>query len=162
MLPSFELKRGILAAGVVWCGFSLLAALHGSVSRYDLRNDRPTAPALWRLGTRAPARLQGCLAEVERRIPKTATVSVLSLPGPAEAEFYRWRWAAYLLPEHDVVLEDPPRLGYPRDYVVALQRKAEGEGLKLIYEHPGCRLYRAGVEAPAAPATTPPERRPAP
>lgn len=151
MPPFFELKRGILAAGVAWCGFGLLAALHGSIGRYDLRNDRPTAPALWRLGTRAPARLQGCLAAVERRVPKGARVSILSLPGPAEAEFYRWRWAAYLLPEHDVLLEDPPKAGYPRDYVVGLQRKAEGEGLELVYEHPGCRLYRVGAERRPAP-----------
>jgi hypothetical protein len=153
MPPFFELKRGILVAGLVWCGVGLLAALHGSVSRYDQRNDRPTSPALWRPGTRAPARWQGCLAAAGRLLPAGATVSILSLPGPAEAEFYRWRWAAYLLPEHDVLLEDPPKAGYPRDYVLAFQRRAEMPGLELVYEHPGCRLYRAG--AAALPGPTP-------
>lgn len=140
MPASSELKRWFLAAAVAWAAVGFLRELHGSLTRYDLRNDRPTSPALWHLGTRAPARLQACLAEVERRIPKRATVSILSPPGPAQAEFYRWRWAAYLLPRHDVI-EEGSRGATRTDYLVAFQRVTESPELTPIFATTGCRLY---------------------
>jgi len=151
MRASSELKRWILAAAVAWAAVGFLSELHGSLTRYDLRNDRPTLPALWHLGTRAPARLQACLAEVERRIPERTTVSILSPPGPAQAEFYRWRWAAYLLPRHDVI-EEGSRGATPADYLVAFQRVAEDPELTPIFATAACRLYRmAPVERVATP-----------
>jgi hypothetical protein len=149
MRASSELKTWILAAAVAWAGVGLLVEFHGSMSLYDLRNERPVAPALWHLGTRPPARLQACLARVERRLPEHATVSLLSPPGPAQAEFYRWRWAAYFLPRHDVLVEDSTRGETPRDFLVSFQRVAEDRWLTPIFGLPGCGLYRvAPVEPP--------------
>lgn len=140
-LPS-QLRTTILALAVAWAAAGLLYEVNARLSAFDERGFERTIPALWHFGTRPPARLAACLAEVARRVPAGRTVSIYSQPGPGEAEFYRWRWAAYLLPLHDVLVEDATRGATPRDFLVAVQRPIESPELILVFQRPGCGLYR--------------------
>jgi len=136
------LKRWFLALAVAWTGVGLLYEVNERLTAYDQRGSERTMPALWRFGTRPPARLASCLAEVARRVPVGSTLTIRSQPGPGEAEFFRWRWASYLLPLHDVLPEDKAQGAALRGFVVAVQRPIQEPGAVPIFERPGCILYR--------------------
>ena len=54
------------------------------------------------------AELERCLAAARREIPAGTVVAFSSPDDPPGAAFYRWRWAAYLMPAHGVVRDGEP------------------------------------------------------
>jgi hypothetical protein len=104
-----------------------------------------SAPVVsWRLGSRPAERLRRCLDEARGLLPADAVVTFVSPPGPLQADFFRSRWAAYLLPDLDVVTPADGPTG--SRFLIAFQMGADRPGLTLIRELPGlCGLYSLGT-----------------
>jgi hypothetical protein len=145
-------RRWLLAALVAWAAAGFLSELNNAVTGVDRRGTDREIPGLWRLGVRPVARLDACLKEVRRRLPPDSVVAFRSPDGPGQAAFYRWRWAAYLCPRHQIVLDGDPagdRLArYLLEYQIPSRAErqegaASSRGARLpLALRPGCRLSR--------------------
>jgi len=136
--------RIALALFLAWAGISLAREVHDAA--FDLTHPRPNVlPVAWRFGSPPVLRLQRCLAPVENLMPLGSLVIFASPPGPMGADFFRRRWAAYLLPRSSVVALDdlqPPQLA---SYLVTfggLRELPPGLHLELDRQLENCRLYR--------------------
>lgn len=139
-------RKLILGFVLAWGVLSLLretgSALAGLDGRAKLRGD----VAYWQLGTPPVERLDRCLDLVRRHVPPDRLVVFASSPdaGP-DSEFYRWRWAAYLLPQYDLApLQSPMPAATARraEYLLAYERTLAIPRLEVLEELPGCLLYR--------------------
>jgi hypothetical protein len=139
-------RKLILGFVLAWGVLSLLretgSALAGLDGRAELRDDVTG----WQLGTPPVERLDRCLDLVRRHVPPDRLVVFASSAdaGP-DGEFFRWRWAAYLLPRHDLApLRSPMPAETARlaEYVLAYERTLAIPRLEIVEERPGCRLYR--------------------
>jgi hypothetical protein len=95
------LKPLALALLVAWAAGGFLLEMNRAVAGWDER-ERARGPMAWRPGTRETGDLGRCLAAARRAIPAGSVVAFASCERPA-LRFQRWRWAAYLMPEDDVV-----------------------------------------------------------
>jgi hypothetical protein len=102
------LKRLALGLLVAWAGAGFLLEVNGAVAGWDARKEIAELPWLWRPGLTQPAELERCLAAARREIPAGTVVAFSSPDDPPGAAFYRWRWAAYFMPAHDLVQEGEP------------------------------------------------------
>jgi hypothetical protein len=100
-------------------------------------------------------RLDRCLDLVRRHVPPDRLVVFASSPDAGDtgtgSEFYRWRWAAYLLPRYDLApLRSPMPAETVRlaEYLIAFERTLEIPRLEILEERPGCRLYRVRALTP--------------
>jgi hypothetical protein len=143
MRTSHELRSWFLAAALIWAALGFLVEVQRALASFDQRGDERSAPALWRLGMRPPARLASCLEAVDRTLPAEAPITLVSPDGPGQPRFFRWRWAAYLLPNRDVLDFDPQAGVAPTGYFVVLQAPNAQAGLVPLVRRPGCVLYRA-------------------
>ena len=60
----------------------------------------------------------------------------------AGGDFYRWRWAAYLLPEYDVLAISDPKAGELARYLIAHRQPIDHPRAEKIRQLTGCVLYR--------------------
>jgi hypothetical protein len=95
------LKPLALALLVAWAAGGFLLEVNGAIAGWDER-ERAHGPLAWRFGTHETGDLARCLAAARPGIPAGSVVAFASAERPAR-RFQRWRWAAYLLPEDDVV-----------------------------------------------------------
>lgn len=102
------LKRLTLGLLLAWAGAGFLLEMNGALAGWDGRAERTEPPWLWRPGMPQTAELERCLAVARREIPTGTVVAFSSLDEPPGAAFYRWRWAAYLMPAHVVVQDGEP------------------------------------------------------
>jgi hypothetical protein len=97
----------------------------------------------WRIGSRPAERLRRCLDEAHGLLPRGSIVTFVSPPGALQADFFRSRWAAYLLPDLDVVTPADGPVG--SRFLIAFQMRVERLGVTLIHDLPGlCGLYGLG------------------
>jgi hypothetical protein len=144
MRPARDLRRWFLAAALGWAAVAFLSEVQRALAGFDRRGEDRSSPILWRLGMRPPARLASCLEAIDRTLPPEAPLTVLSPEGAGDPRFYRWRWAAYLLPNRDVLDFDPTAGVEPSGYVVALLAPPSGSRLaNPLVRRPGCVLFRA-------------------
>lgn len=134
-----RLALGLLLA---WSAFAFLAELNEALGGYDRRESYRSDPIRWRSGTLQVRILEQCLAEAREIVPKGSVVVFASQPGPAQADFYRWRWAAYSMPEHDVVPLSDPRAGEIGQYLITHRLPIEHPRAELAKSLTGCKLYR--------------------
>jgi len=140
------LRQLILGFALAWGVLSLLRETGSALADLDGRAERGGDVTSWQLGTPPVERLDRCLDLVRRHVPTDRLVVFASSPdaGP-ESEFYRWRWAAYLLPRHDLALLQSPMPAETvrrAEYLLADERTLEIPRLEVLEERPGCRLYR--------------------
>ena len=135
------LKRFLLGLLVVWAAAGFLFELNGAVTGYD---GREWASARWllRLGAPEPARLERCLAPARRVIARGSAVAFASPDEPRGAAFFRWRWAAYLMPAHDVIQASDPAAARLAQYAIACGTRIEDPRLEWVRDLPEGRLYR--------------------
>jgi hypothetical protein len=137
------LVRVLLAGALVWAAVALLREAGGALAAWDDRAGN-TPPCAWHFGMAPVERLHRALDGVEGWLPRNTILVFASPDGACGTEFFRWRWAAYLLPDLDLVL--------PRDaatagatYEVTYRRDpAPLPGIRLEPERDldGGRLYR--------------------
>jgi hypothetical protein len=99
-------------------------------------------PFFWRSGMAPTERLARCLDEARALLPAGSVVAFASAPGPDDAAFYRWRWAAYLLPGIHLVRLEERHASPPARYVLTYRVQVDEHGLALVRQLPGGRLYR--------------------
>lgn len=133
-----KLILGLLLA-VALHGF--LAEIHSGLDGYDHRHERGQVPGAWRFGSAQTDRLATCLAAVRKAVPPGSHIAFVSPPGPEEAELYRWRWAAYLLPEMEVLPLSSPETPQLAEYLVDYRRGFENPRLTGMRQLPGCRFF---------------------
>lgn len=143
------MRRLILGFLVVWAGFAFLAEVKEAVAGYDARSRMWLDPFLWRLGMPQPEGLARCLAAADRKIPPGSRVVFSSPPGEQDAAFYRWRWAAYLLPAQHVIPPEQKDAGRLAEYFIAYGIRVDNPRIELIERLPGCRIYRVRPAGPA-------------
>jgi len=133
--PRRRVVETVLVLLVIWAGWVLLFEAHGA--RHDWlagQLHQPTS-AYWRLGSRPPERLRRCLSAMHTVLPAREP---LLLWDPAQ-DFYRWRWAAYFVPQRDVVQAGAATA--PGSLVVASARTAP-PGAERMRGDRWCALYR--------------------
>lgn len=136
------LRKTILGLALAGAALAFVAEMSRAVGEYDRRESRFAGrPEDWRAGMPQVARLERCLAGVRETVPAGSVVAFDS-PGPDGARFFAWRWAAYLLPEHDVAPLLDTRTADAAQYLVTYAVRVEDPRIELIRRLPGCRLYR--------------------
>lgn len=128
---------------------AFVAEATGELRGFDARSANAN-PFNWRFGMAPVVRFSRCMAEARALLPPGTLVAFVS-PGEGAAgrgggggndDFFRWRWAAYLLPELDLVrLQDasPPQAP---SYLLTYRREAPGRRFELVRQLTGGRLYR--------------------
>jgi len=138
------LVRLVLVLFVVWAGAAMAYRTGAALTGWDTRRaDRLACE--WSLGTGPVTRLERCLAGVEGWVPRDSVVVFDSAPGPCNSQFFRWRWAAYLLPELEVSLPDDPDGSRLATYLIAYRTEPApppGSRLVLVRQLADGRLYR--------------------
>jgi hypothetical protein len=135
-------RRLILVLFLAWSAFAFLAEFADTFAGWDRRESERSDPIRWRFGVRQVGILEQCLAEARQEIPKGSVVAFASPQGPAAADFYRWRWAAYLLPEYDVLAITDPKAGELAQYLIAHRQPIDHPRAEKIRQLTGCVLYR--------------------
>lgn len=134
-------RRLVLGFLVVWSAFMFLAHLQKALANYDQRRVFLSDPVQWRFGMPQIEILQRCFAEARPLIPPGSVVLFTS-PGPPEAEFFRWRWAAYGLPEHDVIQPETPRAPEMAEYLISHRVPIRLPRAQPMKKLTGCQLFR--------------------
>ena len=140
------LKRLLLGLVVLWSGVSLLAEARRAVTSWDARAGWESWAGDWRLGSPPVARLEACLASVRRLVPAGSAVAVATPGEPPEITQFYVRWAAYLMPEHNVFGHDDASAAGAARYVLSWRKPLPGPGLarlRPVRQLPGCFLYQA-------------------
>lgn len=138
-------RRLILVLFLAWSAVAFFAELSETFAGFDRRESERADPIRWRFGVRQVDVLEQCLAEARQVIPPGSVVafaSPASADTAAAAEFYRWRWAAYLLPEYDVLSISDPRTGELSQYLIAHRRQIDHPRAEKMRQLTGCVLYR--------------------
>ena len=145
------LRKAIPGLLLLWCVLSFSAEMGKVLGEWDRRAHSAHGPVTWRFGNPQLERLIACLDDVRHQVPPGSVIAFASPPGKEPAQrnaFFRTRWAAYFLPEHDVLpLDDPaaPRLaGYVIDYRSGLDLPQ----LELVARLRGCRLLKVRQPSP--------------
>jgi hypothetical protein len=148
------MRKLILGFALAWGLFSLLRETGHALAEMDAREQNREAVPYWRLGTPQVEELDRCLALVRQRVPPGRVVVFASPPDETpgdQSEFFRWRWAAYLLPAHEVAPLQGPDTGRLAEYLVTYQHDFENPRLQpmaQLPEIPGCHLYKVRKATP--------------
>ncbi|MEA2601208.1 MAG: hypothetical protein QOF89_2200 [Acidobacteriota bacterium] len=139
------LRRSLLGLLVLWTAAALLAEVRGALTSWDARADWRTSAESWRFRTPQVAHLEQCLASARRLVPAGNIVAFAGPDEPKGSALFLTRWAAYLLPAHDVLAREDPAAVMARyviTYGVPLQGPRQDQGIELVRRLPGCELYR--------------------
>jgi hypothetical protein len=145
MFFSDKLRKVLLGFALAWGVFAFLRETGHTLSDLDNREETKDAVEDWRPGTPPVARLDRCLDLVRQRVPPGHVVVFASSAddvGGPESEFFRWRWAAYLLPQYDVAPLHGADTGKLAEYLITFDRPLDNPRLETLAEIPGCRLSR--------------------
>lgn len=134
-------KRLVLGFLLAWSAFAFLAELQEALEVYDRRSLHRSHPSVWQFGTPQVEILQQCLSQARALIPPGSVV-VFTSSGPQDAEFYRWRWAAYALPEDDVIQPGTPRAAEMAQYLISHRVPIQLPRAELVKALTGCQLFR--------------------
>ena len=95
------IRKLLLSLALAWTAFALLAEVQRAATGYDLRQRFHPSAISWRFGIPQVERLELCVNAARPLLPAGGRVAFASRPdGDA---FFRHRWAAYLLPEIDLL-----------------------------------------------------------
>lgn len=152
-----------LGLAVAWAGWCCLAEHRAALAGYDGRGRSTAMPVSWRPGLPAVERLAACLDAARAamaQVEGSGGSRIVAFSSPADAgnagdiggsAFFRSRWAAYLMPERDVLAWDDPHAPAAAGWVIAFRQDlsdlSDSRGpreprLEPAGRWPGCRLYR--------------------
>jgi hypothetical protein len=138
------LVRLALVLYVAWAGIALARETAAAAESWGLRQGN-AYPCFWRLGMAPVDRLRRCLAGVEGLLPRDTVAVFTSRPALCDAEFYRWRWASYLLPRLLLTRPDDYHGRQQASYVITYRRLPDplpGCNLVFVRQLDGGRVYR--------------------
>lgn len=135
------LRRLVLGFLLAWSAFVFLAHLQKALAGFDRRSIYLSDPVQWRFGMPQTAILERCFAEARPLIPPGSVV-VFTSPRAEMADFYRWRWAAYFLPEQEVIQPETPRAAETAEYLISHRVPIRLPRARLMQQLTGCQLFR--------------------
>lgn len=139
------LRRFLLGLLVLWAAAALLIEMRGALTSFDARGEWRQPAESWRFGTPQVARLEACLAPARRLVPRGSIVAFAGPDEPRGNAFFLTRWAAYLMPAHEILAREDPAAGVVAGYVIAYGVPLQDswrERLERRAQLPGCDLYR--------------------
>jgi hypothetical protein len=137
-------RYSVLGLWLAWAFFALVSENRGAMSAWNRRQEN-ALPNRWEFGGAPVNRLQRCLAGVEGLLPRDSVVLFDSPDGPLAARFFRWRWAAYFLPDLNVAPPQDDRGASTASYAIGYHLEPTpppGSHLDFSRQLDGCRLYR--------------------
>jgi len=139
------IRKLLVGLALLWAGYAALRELNSAVTGYDLRDRRPAGPLQWRFGMPAVGDLARFAAGARPLLPpgsRVAFASTRTTGGRAgDDAFFRYRWAAYLLPEVDLVAAGSPAAA-EADYALGFRLLLPAPRFELIATLPGGSVYR--------------------
>jgi len=136
------LKRLALGLLTAWAAAGFLSEVHRAADGWDERARKVEGPWAWRLHTPATDDLARCLREARRSMPPGSALAFASPDEAPEARFRRWRWAAYFLPEYDVLSAEDAAAPQVARYAVAFRTEIHHPLVEPIRPLPDGWLYR--------------------
>jgi hypothetical protein len=139
------LRKAIPGLLLLWCTLSFAAEMSTTLGSWDQRLTSPRGPRAWRVGNPQLDRLTACLDDVRRHVPPGSVLAFASTARQEELErnaFFRSRWAAYLLPEHEVLSIDDPSARHLAEYAIDYRAGLNLPRLELVAQLRGCRLFK--------------------
>jgi hypothetical protein len=142
------IRKLLLGLALAWAAWALFAEVQGASAGFDLREHSHPSAIGWRFGIPQVTRLELCLNAARPLLPPGGRVAFASRPdGDA---FFRHRWAAYLLPEVDLVpWEDPA--GPKAPLLLSYSYRMDDPRLQLRRRLPAGFLYQVGQVGQAGP-----------
>jgi hypothetical protein len=134
----------VLGLWLAWSVFALVRECRGAMATWNHRRAN-ILPNRWQFGSAPVGRLQACLAGIEGLLPRDSVVLFASPDGAVSARFFRWRWAAYLLPDLNVAAEQDELGERTASYAIGYHVEPMApprSHLDLSRQLDGCRLYR--------------------
>jgi hypothetical protein len=133
-------RRLLLGLLLAWSATAFLVELQEAIEIYDRRTVYRSDPVRWRFGTAPVEVLEKCMTEAGEIIPPGSVV-IFTSPGPEASDFYRWRWAAYFLPEVDLIRPSYAGAGRIAQYLISHRVPIQHPRAELVKPLTGCRLY---------------------
>lgn len=133
-----RLALGLLAA---WAAAGFLYEVNAAVDGWDGRAQAFGAIP-WRFGSPEPTALDRCLRQARKAIPPGSAVAFASPDDAPEAALRRWRWAAYLLPEDDVLQAGDPAAAQLARYAITFRTEIHDPRVEPVLRLPDGWLYR--------------------
>lgn len=131
----WSIRKLLLAVLLLWNVFGLARATILTVESWRNRATFNLPPLYWRLGAPRPEELRHCAEFAGRFVPRGSRIVVAD----AEADFFRWRWAAYLLPAHDVLDTSSVESA---DFLLFVGKETFPPRGTLARQEPPCSIYR--------------------
>ena len=151
------IRKLILGFALAWAIAALLLETGRALAGFDDRGQSRDEVPYWRFGTPQVDELDRCLNLVRQRVPPGRVVVFASpadtpeTPETPDHEFFRWRWAAYLLPRWEVAPLQDPTISRTAEYLITWRRDLEIPRLAFLAGDPGipgCRLYQVRKAVP--------------
>jgi hypothetical protein len=139
------IRKLLLGLAMAWAGYAALREVNAALAGYDLRDRRPAGPLQWRAGMPPVGDLERFAARARPLLPAGSVVlfaSPRSAPGSAADEaLFRYRWAAYFLPEVDLV-EAGTAAGARADYALSFRESLPAGRFQPLARLPGGWVWR--------------------
>ncbi len=143
------LKRLVLGGLAAWAAAGFLQEVNGAVAGWDGRG-REDGGLTWRFGAREPAALADTVEAARADLPRGGAVAFAVQDDPPGNRMVAWRWAAYLLPDRDVLMIDDPAALGRATAVIAFRTEIHDTRLETVRQLPDGWLYlvKARVKKP--------------
>jgi hypothetical protein len=143
------LKRLVLGGLAAWAAAGFLQEVNSAVAGWDGRG-REDGGLTWRFGAREPTDLAETLAAARAALPPAGAVAFAVRDDPPGNRMIAWRWAAYLLPDRDVLMIDDPAALGRATAVIAFRTEIHDTRLETVRQLPDGWLYlvKARVKKP--------------
>ncbi len=141
------IRKLLLGLALVWAGYAALREINEALSGYDVRDRWQARPLLWRAGMPPADDLARFAASARPLLPAGSRVAFASpAASPAArldpgADLFVYRWAAYLLPEVDLVEAASPAAARA-DYALGYRLALPADRFQALSRLPGGWLYR--------------------
>ena len=135
------LKRLILGGLAAWAGYAFLVELSRTVAAWDGREQADAASG-WRFETPETAALSRSLDVARQAIPPGAAVAFTAPDEPPGVELEACLWAAYLMPDRDVLSVNDPEAGQIARYAIGFRKEIHHPRAEPMLRLPDGWLYR--------------------
>ncbi len=145
------LRKAIPGLLLLWCVLSFSAEMGKALGEWDQRATVPRGPRYWRFGNPQLDRLAACLDGVRAQVPPGSFITFASPAGPEGMErnaLFRTLWAAYFLPEHEILPIDDPSAPLLAEYAIDYRAGLDLPQLELMAQLHGCRLWKVRRSSP--------------
>ncbi|MFL6259361.1 MAG: hypothetical protein ACJ76Y_06575 [Thermoanaerobaculia bacterium] len=132
------LKRLILGGLTAWAACAFLIEMGRAAAGWDDRGGSTE----WRFQAPETEALARSLDVARQAIPPGSVIAFTAPDAPPEAGFLAWRWAAYLLPDCEVLRVSDPAVGGLAQYAIAYKTEIHHPRAEPLLRLPDGWLYR--------------------